>query len=406
VRAAGARCTGSRPPGTARRRRTRPPRGPSDRRRRGVRLGAGVVEVPSSHRPRQAGVKLVRDFKRVSAVGVRRRARGHGPGRGGDRCRLAVFSPWRGRPHAADGIRPVRHRAEPASSAMRRAIADPASLIESGKEGYEIAGRGFHRFGRRPLVECPAAGQHLVEHDSEGEEIGAMVRRGAAHLLRRHVPDRAEESARRRLRRTRRGGGVLRQETVEALGEPEVQDLHGPLTRDENVLGLQVAVHDPLVVDRRQRPREVARPFQRLRPRNGAPLEALPKRLPFDQLGHDERRGAVHADVVNGHDVRMGQRGDGPRLARESRERAGVVRQLLGEDLHGHVAPEAVVPRAIHRGCAAPAERRHYPVGPQAVSGREAHRRLRSGWSRSAMPAAYCTARSRRASVGPPDRLA
>ena len=40
------------------------------------------------------------------------------------------------------------------------------------------------------------AGGHLVEHQSEGEDVGARVERLAAHLLGRHVSRRAQLHAR------------------------------------------------------------------------------------------------------------------------------------------------------------------------------------------------------------------
>ena len=52
-----------------------------------------------------------------------------------------------------------------------------------------------HRLGRRVAPERAPAGEHLVEHGAEREQVRARVDRLAAHLLRRHVADRAEHDA-------------------------------------------------------------------------------------------------------------------------------------------------------------------------------------------------------------------
>ena len=56
--------------------------------------------------------------------------------------------------------------------------------------------RDEHRIARR--LERLAPGQHLVEHGSEGEQIGPGVGVSALELLGRHVLDRAEDHAGRR----------------------------------------------------------------------------------------------------------------------------------------------------------------------------------------------------------------
>ncbi len=59
-----------------------------------------------------------------------------------------------------------------------------------------------HRVGARIALKRPAAREHLVEHGSEAEDVGARVDRLPAHLLGRHVADGAEHGARSGLRRS------------------------------------------------------------------------------------------------------------------------------------------------------------------------------------------------------------
>ena len=60
-----------------------------------------------------------------------------------------------------------------------------------------------HRVGGRVALERALAGQHFVEHRAEGEQIAARVDGLPAHLLGRHVADRAHHRARVGHRRRR-----------------------------------------------------------------------------------------------------------------------------------------------------------------------------------------------------------
>ena len=111
----------------------------------------------------------------------------------------------------------------------------------------KITGGGVAAKGQR-------AGGHLVEHDAEGEQVGAGVEFLAARLLGRHVGDGAQwragagevlvvdgsEAERDRLR----AGGDARGD----LGEAEVENLGVAARGDEDVGGLDVAVDDALGV--------------------------------------------------------------------------------------------------------------------------------------------------------------
>jgi len=73
----------------------------------------------------------------------------------------------------------------------------------------------------------------------------------------------------------------------------------------------------------------------------------LSKRLAFDQLHGDEADPVGLADLVNGRDPRMRDRGGSPRLAQEAVAAGFVSGNLGGEDLEGHRPLQALVPDAV-----------------------------------------------------------
>jgi hypothetical protein len=98
-----------------------------------------------------------------------------------------------------------------------------------------------------------------------------------------------------------------------------------------------------------------------------AHLVDRPTRLMLEELGdvapsherHDEVRDAVPlADVVDRHDVGMGELGGRLRLAGESDAERRVVGQLRGKDLDRHEALEPEVAGPVHDG---------HPAAPDLV---------------------------------------
>ena len=115
-------------------------------------------------------------------------------------------------------------------------------------------------------------------------------------------------------------------------------------------------MHDPFAWAAAS-PSAIAMPISdALAPGQPLAVEALPQRLPLQQLHHGEADPAVLPEVVDGEDVRVRQRGDRLGLALEARRGLGLVGQALGQDLDRHVASEARVPRPVDLAHAAGAE--------------------------------------------------
>ena len=123
----------------------------------------------------------------------------------------------------------------------------------------------------------------------------------------------------RRIVRQRRGD-------CSSLRQAEVEQLDRAVRRDLDVGGLQIAMDDALVVRGFERVGDLPRDAERLVERNRSLLDPLGQRRPFDQLHHQR----VLLDAVDRRDVRMIQRREHLRLAREARQARLRPRPRLG----------------------------------------------------------------------------
>ena len=248
------------------------------------------------------------------------------------------------------------------------------------------------RDGRLPS-ERVAGSQELVEHHPQREEIRAPIERKPPYQLGRHVSDRAQELARPR----GRGRGRF----LAACGpcghdlrQAEVEDLQPPVRRDEEVLGLQVAVKDPLGVRRLQAPCRLHSEREDLTLRRGAARHERPQRFPFEHLRDDVGRPLVEAHVVDSQDAGVVEGGDGPRLPFEAREPVGVAPDVLRQNLDRHLAPEAGIEGAVDLAHAPGPQEPPDLVRPEPRADRESHGLLTT----SAPPSSQGTGRSRSSS--------
>ena len=106
-------------------------------------------------------------------------------------------------------------------------------------------------------------------------------------------------------------------------------------------------MRDATFVRRRQSLRDLMCPIERAGHVQFALIEALAQRRAFEQLHDGVKRAALRSEIVDGQDVRVRQRGDGARLALESRQRIVRVR-IAEEHFDGDVAMKTAVARAPH----------------------------------------------------------
>ena len=139
------------------------------------------------------------------------------------------------------------------------------------------------------------ARQHLIHRTAEAVDIRTLIRLPRAGLFRRNIVDRAHDGRIDRL--LRRG-----------TGDPEIRHLHISLTVDDDVLRLDIPVHDAHLM----RELDTGRRLQRdgdglLRVHASRTLDIVFQCDTLDELHHDivQLRLRIIDDVIHRDDVRM-----------------------------------------------------------------------------------------------------
>ena len=232
------------------------------------------------------------------------------------------------------------------------------SSRRGGKIGIEANGRygsavqdGFEDDAAGVSAKGKRARRHFVEDDAEGEEVAASVEIFAADLFGRHVGDGAERAAwagemffPRTLRCRGVGNGVAADGSGAGnFGEAEVENFRVAALGDEDVGGLDIAVNDAGVVSGVEGVGAVDADFEEAFEFERVRGDDVLERGAVEKFHGDEGAAVVFADVVDGADVGMVQRGGGTRFTFESFERLRVVGEIVGEKFESDEAAEARV---------------------------------------------------------------
>ena len=174
---------------------------------------------------------------------------------------------------------------------------------------------------RRPLDAQPDARRgprpcdHFIEDHAEAPDVGTVIDRLAAGLLRRHVGGGSHHDALSRA--GNRGHVRLVRGRRPHLGEAEIEHLHVIARADEDVGGLDVAVDDARGMRGVQRVGDLDAHVEHRGQAQRTGGEPILQRRALQILHDDERPPVLLADVVDGADVRVVQRRRRLRFARE-----------------------------------------------------------------------------------------
>ena len=223
------------------------------------------------------------------------------------------------------------------------------------------------RLDRAPGVLALAA-QGLEEHEAERVHVARGADLLAPRLLGRDVGGRAHDGA---VAREPRSVGELGDAEVGELGHERVAERRH--LRDEDVLGLDVAVHDAVPVHVAERIRHLRADVRDLSRLHRTSCEAVGERASLDVLHDDVAAGDAlvheHAGVVDADEAGMVQPAEQPDLALPALQVGdGVV--VGSEHLHRDVAAEFGVTGTVDVGHAAGAEVLPEVVALSVVVGR------------------------------------
>ena len=292
------------------------------------------------------------------------------------------------------------------------ALDDPAERRrDSGPQSRDRFGivveHGRERVDARVLLECAPARGHLVEDGSERELVRPEIDGLPSRLLRRHVAGGADDvSGERRRGRFRGGLCPLARVALKGAGEAEIHDLDEPFPRDHDVGRLQVAVHDSGVVGRGEPVGDLAREIEELARGQGPLRDQLAQGLAFHELHRHPGHGLRYADVVDGDDVGIVERGRGFGFALEPRQVRGVGSELRREHLDRHAPIEPRVARRVDFPHSACADWRQDFVGPEPSTRCESHAATPEYYPRAARRPFRTTRRQARSDTRPTRRLA
>ena len=133
---------------------------------------------------------------------------------------------------------------------------------------------------------------------------------------------------------------------------------------------------DALFVRRLEPARDLKGMLDRLANSDRATIQPVPKRLPFEQLGYDERRFGMGADVVHGEDVRVVQRRRRAGFLLESMQAIDVGRKCRGKYFDRNITSESRIARPVDLTHAADAEHSLNLIRAESSTGGQCHWRL------------------------------
>ena len=253
---------------------------------------------------------------------------------------------------------------------LRRRISPPGILLQGLERDRLEVGRdapddfaGQRGFGCEDLridfghgfvrVRGPPR-QHFVEDRPQRVDVGGRCDRasGPVHLFGRHVHRRSQ----------RRGRSSQRDIRIDELRQSEVRDLGLARGGDQDVLGFQVPVDDPLFVRVVNGSGHLVQKLHLAPKVDRIPFQEPAQRVALHELHHQVEAAGLLTEVVDRNHVRVGQPRHCLRLPEEPVARRS---RLEPGFLEGHPPPKGSVPGLPDHPGASAADRFRQHVPPQ-----------------------------------------
>jgi len=170
------------------------------------------------------------------------------------------------------------------------------------------------------------ARQHLIEDDAQGVDVRADVNPPTLRLLRRNVMRAAHEQA-----------GLSESGHGDVSGDAEIHDFHRAIGRDHEVLRLDIAVDDAMLVSRLQSCGHLSGDVQGLMDgKRPSLLDQLLHRDPGHVFHDQEVNTPLVAEFQYPYHVRIVQKHGCSSLAMKTLDVLLILRQVRVHDLDGH----------------------------------------------------------------------
>jgi hypothetical protein len=160
---------------------------------------------------------------------------------------------------------------------------------------------------------------------------------------------------------------------LSGLCQTEVEDFHPAIFGDEDVVRLQVAVHDSFVVGGGESVGHLNPVVDRFPERQWSCIQALAESFTLQQFGNQEVGAVLVAHVEDGKQIVMVQRAENSRFLLKALQTIGIGGKGRGKEFQGDTSIKARVARAVNLTHAACTEWRLNFIGAEFGAGGEGH---------------------------------
>lgn len=220
--------------------------------------------------------------------------------------------------------------------------------VPAGEVRWLLIQNGGHGLGASVALESTLAAEHFVQDAAEAKDIAAIVRGFAPYLLGRHVADGPQDLTSVRFRHRDAIYRLSDNLRPAQLRQAEIQNFKSPVARYEDVLWLKVTMNNTLFVSCPQTLRKLDREVDGSARCHARRRNELPQRFALEELRDDVVNPPGAANVVNGNNIGMIQRGDRSRLLLKSAQSIRISRERLGQHLQRNIAQQTSVSRPVH----------------------------------------------------------